>query len=137
MIEKAIHEIIGDVNEADAVNLSLDLLGNRIVTGDVQSSDMQLPYATVNLESNQSEFRSNTSSVRRPGIRFKVWHDDHKSGAKIRDGIKKLFENKSFTTSDANLILIRHENDFAFQEPDGVWQFVIDFETKTEANKCQ
>ena len=130
-IEQAIQEILADATDPDAVALSQLLPTARIVTGNAQS-DLALPFATLNLQSNNTEHRSNTASYRQPSIRIQVWHDDHAAGVAIREAIITLFENKSFTLSAGTLLLTRHENDFAVQEPDGTWQFVIDIETKTE-----
>lgn len=136
MIEKAIHEILDSETEADAVDLRSLLSADSIVTGNVKDPDENLPYATFNLESNQSAFRSNQSNVRRPLLRFKLWAEDHSEGISIRDALKALFENKSFETPHANLIMVRHENDFAFEEEDGVWQFVVDFTARITGGNC-
>lgn len=139
MIEELIHEIISNRCDIAAVDLSMDLLGNRIVTGNVQSHDMQLPYATINRESNQTEFRTNKNRVLKPNIRVKIWHDSHSEGLKIQNAFIVLFENKKFKTPQINVLCFQHENDFAVQETDGTWQFVIDFEAKTQQGKpkCQ
>jgi hypothetical protein len=126
VIEKALHEIIANVAIADSVALLALLPANRIITG--TNHDRDLPYASVNLESNGSEYRSNSGSQRRYLVRFQVWHDNHASGAAIGQAIEKLFENKDFSTLESNLISTHHENSFAIQESDGTWQFVIDIQ---------
>lgn len=126
MIEQAIHEVITDVSNPDVVTLLALLPANRIVTG--TNHDRDLPYASVNLESNGTEYRSNAGGQRRFLVRFQVWHENHALGCAIRDAIEEVFENKTFTTSQANLIKTRHENSFAIEDGDGVWQFVIDIE---------
>lgn len=128
-IEQAIHEILADNTNPNAVALAALLPSARVVTGDGQS-DLTLPYATVNLASENAEYRSNASTIRQPSIRIQVWHDDHAAGVAIREAIRVLFDNQEFSTSVGNLLLTRVENTFAIQEPDGVWQFVIDLETK-------
>lgn len=123
-IEAAIHEIIGDSEIPDAVALLALLPAERIVTGTVH--DQNLPYATINLESNAAEYRSSAGGLRRFLVRFQVWHENHASGVAIRDAIEQLFENKSFSTDAGAVIQTRHENSLALQEDDGVWQFVVD-----------
>jgi hypothetical protein len=123
MIESAIHEILsGSSQHAQALaNL---LPPSRFVTG--MQREQELPYVTVNLESNQSGYRSSTGSMRRPMIRFQLWIENHALGCQIRDAIETLFENKSFSTTTNQLIQTRHENSLAIEEPDGTWQFLID-----------
>jgi hypothetical protein len=125
MIERAIHEIINDASIADAVALLALLPAARITTG--ANHDRDLPYASINLESNQAEYRSNDATARNCRIRFSLWHENHYSGSQIADAIEKLFENKSFETTSHTILQSRHENTLTLQEEDGVWQFVIDF----------
>jgi hypothetical protein len=129
-IEQAIHEIIADVSNPDAVALLALLPASRIATG--ENHDQTFPYASVSLESNAPEYRANKGGTRRPVIRFQVWHDDHAEGVAIRTAIETLFENKSFETTTKDLISTRHENSLAIQEDDGSWQFLIDVQTITK-----
>ena len=124
MIEKAVHEVINDTANPDAVALLALLSADRIVTG--THHDRDLPYACINLEGNGSEYRANTGKLRTYAIRFSLWHENHTAGCAIRDAIEQLFENKSFETSAAKLKCSRHENTLAIEENDGVWQFTID-----------
>ena len=129
MIEQAIHEILDDVSIPDSVTLSALLPTERIVTG--QHHDRDLPYASINLEGNITEYRSNCGSARNQRLRFQVWHENHSLGSEIATAIENLFENKTFTTSVLNIIRSRHENSLTMQEDDGVWQFLIDFQIAT------
>lgn len=124
---KSIHEILASDSNADALALSALLPTERIVTGQNHARD--LPYASVNMESNLSNYRSNAGSARDQRIRFQLWHDNHADGSEITEAIEELFESKAFETEDIRLIKIRHENTLAIQEPDGTWQFTIDFIT--------
>lgn len=124
-ILRALYEILARDTDADAVALSSLLPIDRIVTG--QNHDRDLPYASVNLESNQPGYRSNNGSARNRRIRFQLWHENHADGSAIAMAIEDLFENKSFASDDVRLIQTRHENTITFQEPDGTWQFTIDF----------
>ena len=131
MIEKAIHEVLNDGTNANALALLALLPVARIVTGTNHGRD--LPYCSVNLESNGTEYRANAdAAMRRNLVRFSVWHETHASGVAIREAIETLFENKAFETTEANLIT-RHENSLAIEEKDGVWQFLIDIEVKLTA----
>lgn len=129
MIEKAIHEIINDASLPDAVALLALLPAERIVTG--INHDRDLPYASINLESNAVEYRSNAGSMRAPRVRIQVWHDNHLVGSQIREAFEKLFDNLNFDASTEDVVQIRHDNSFTIQEPDGTWQFTIDIEIKT------
>ena len=131
MIEKAIHEVINDGSNANALALLALLPAARIVTGTNHGRD--LPYCSINLESNGAEYRANVSgTMRRNLVRFSLWHETHASGSAIRNAIETLFENKAFETTETDLIT-RHENSFAIEEEDGVWQFIIDIEVKLTA----
>jgi hypothetical protein len=123
MIEAAIHEILASTSPAATAVTSL-LPASRFVTGMQREQD--LPYVTINLEANQSEYRSSDGSMRKPSIRFQLWIENHAAGCAIRDAIERLFENKSFNTTNHKLVQTRHENSLAIEEPDGTWQFLID-----------
>ena len=133
-IEASIHEIISDNTNPDAAALVTLLPADRIVTGRMQSG-VALPWCTVNLESSQSNYRSSNGSARSCAIRFQVWHDQHQKGIAIRDAIQTLFENKDFKLTAENLLSTRVDNDFAVQEPDGTWQFIVDIDVITAAAK--
>jgi len=128
MIEEAIHEILADAGNPDAVALSALLPHARIVTGSERGRD--LPYATLNLEGNLPEYRANSGDMRQCSVRFQLWHDNHEAGCEIRDALEDLFENKSFDTSTAKIVCSRHQNTFVLEEEDGVWQFNIQFDIK-------
>lgn len=130
-IEEAIHEILSDVSNPDAVALSSLLATDRIVTGTRHSGD--LPYAGINLESDLSEYRSSHGAMRKHLVRIQLWHENHSQGCQIRDEIAKLFENKSFTTTNLKIVCSHHTNSFSLEEDDGTWQFNLTFEiTATE-----
>lgn len=124
-VEAAIHEIISDNTNPDAVSLLALLPANRIVTGRIQSGD-PLPWCTINLESDQTEYRSSTGTVRQPLVRFQIWHHDHAAAVSIREAVRTLFENKEFALAHGKILSTRIENDYSIQEDDGVWQFVVD-----------
>jgi hypothetical protein len=126
MIEKAIHEIITNAAYPNAVALLALLPATKIATG--TNHDKELPYCSINRESNSAEYRSNVGGQRRYLVRFQVWHDVHAAGLAISEAIQNLFENEDFSTLESDLIQTRHENDFAIQEEDGTWQFVIDIQ---------
>lgn len=126
MIERAIHEVINNASIADAVALLALLPAARIVTG--THHDRDLPYASIGMESNGPEYRSNDGGQRRYLVRIQVWHEDHAAGVAIRTAFEKLFENKTFSTTQAELISTRHANSLSIEESDGVWQFLIDIE---------
>ena len=126
VIEKALQEIITNAGIPNAVALVALLPASKIATG--TNHDKELPYCSINRESNNSEYRSNAGGQRRYLVRFQVWHDNHAAGLAISEAIQTLFESKDFTTLESNLIHTRHENDFAIQEEDGTWQFVIDIQ---------
>ena len=126
VIEKAIHEIINNAGIPHEVALLALLPAAKIATG--TNHDKELPYCSINRESNASEYRSNAGGQRRYLVRFQVWHHEHAAGLAISEAIQTLFENEDFSTLESNLIQTRHENDFAIQEDDGTWQFVIDIQ---------
>lgn len=126
MIEKAIHEILADNSNPDAVALLQLIPINRIVTG--TSHDHPFPYANVNIESNQANYRSNGGSAREPRVRIQIWHETHSVGVQIRKAFETLFEKKTFA-ADGMTIDTWHENTIAIEEDDGVWQFLIDIKT--------
>lgn len=126
MIEKAVHEIINDAGNSDAVALLALLPADRITTG--ANHERDLPYASVSLESNLAAYRSNAGGMRQPNVRIQLWHENHAQGKAIVQAITDLFENQSFDTSELRITKSRIENDFAMQEPDGVWQFSVDIE---------
>lgn len=128
MIEQAIHEIIAS-SDPHAVTLRSLLVAERIVTG--INHDRDLPYASISVEGDLAEYRSNAGSMRNLRVRFSLWHDNHLAGAGIRDAIKTMFENKSFDTTTENIACSRHDNSFAIQEEDGTWQFIIDFQIQS------
>ena len=128
MIEKAIHEILNRPLPAGAE--AINKLRNRLYTGMMQ--DGVIPYATVNKDADTNVYRSNESSTFEASLRFKVFDDDHQRGAAIRDALVKLLENQSFDTSELLVKSCRKQNDFAAQESDGLWQFVLDFDLKFE-----
>lgn len=129
MIERALHEILSD-EEIDGT--PLDVLQGKIITGQVQAGDLPLPYATINVENNNSLYYSNGGSPRRATVRVQLWHDSHAQGCELRAKLIGIVDNKNFTTSEAAILCCRHENDFAVQEEDGVWQFIIDFDVMIE-----
>lgn len=126
MIERAIHAIY---DAKSAVTYPKLTALNAFVTGTVLN-DPPLPYANINLESEQNLYRSNTSRTDRPLVRIKLWDADHNRGNLTKKEFVTLFENTTFENSELLVQSIRKENSFAIQEPDGVWQFVIDFEIK-------
>lgn len=128
MIEGAVHEILADAGNPDAVALSALLPLSRISTGSQRGKD--LPYATIGLEGNIPEYRSSDGTARLCSLRIQLWHENHASGCEIREAIENLFENKSFDTTTAKIISSRHQNSLAFEEEDGVWQFNLSFELK-------
>jgi hypothetical protein len=108
MIEAAIHEILASTSPAATAVTSL-LPASRFVTGMQREQD--LPYVTINLEANQSEYRSSDGSMRKPSIRFQLWIENHAAGCAIRDAIERLFENKSFNTTNHKLVQTRLTRD--------------------------
>lgn len=129
MIERAVHEILSDSGNADAVALSALLHHQRIVTG--INHDRDLPYGSVSVEGDLAEHRSNVGEMREYRVRFQIWAENHQSGAAIRGALQKLFENKTFETTTESIRLSRHENSFSIQEPDGTWQFTTDIQIKS------
>lgn len=125
MIEKAIHEIVASSDPA-AASLRGLVAASKIVTGD--AFDFDLPYVTVNIDRDLPEYRSNGGSLRNYTARFQAWHEDHATGASIRDAIIALFEDRDFEATGYRIASARYENGFALQEGDGTWQFVIDIE---------
>ncbi len=107
MIEKAIHEIINDGTNADALALLALLSADRITTGANHNRD--LPYASIGLESNVAAYHSNAGSMRSPSIRIQLWHENHAQGKAIQAAIAGLFENKSFNTSELRITNSRVE----------------------------
>ena len=130
-IEAIIHEIISDAANPAAVALVALLPADRITTG--MSHDRDLPYATVNLESDLAEYRANTGSARQPRIRFQYWTESHTDGVGVREAVANLFENKTFEKASYRLET-RIENSLAINEDGVVWQFMIDLETKLTTN---
>ena len=127
LIEAVIHAILASPSNPNALALNALLPIERITTG--MGHERDLPYASVNLESNLPEFRSNTGAARQPTIRFQLWTEDHESGCNIREAVQALFENQTFQTDDYRLET-RIENATALHEDDGVWQFLVDIETQ-------
>lgn len=126
-VEQAIFEILEDDSIADSLDLLALLPIERIAFG--ENHDRDFPYCSVSVESDLAEYRSNKGQMRRPVLRFQLWHENHAAGVAIRSAIERLFENNTFNTSESR-IETRHENSVTIQEEDGTWQFLIDVETQ-------
>jgi hypothetical protein len=122
MIEKAIHEILGNAT------LPPDLPVDRIVTGAVQAGTMPIPYATLELRENRNAYRSNQSTVNQPKVHLRIWDDQHSRASGVRSDLISVFDNLSLTTDDLNILSCRTTSDHAVQHPSGIWEFVIELQ---------
>jgi hypothetical protein len=126
---KSVEQIIHEAYEANSYLTAL-IPADKFVTG--MAKGMSLPYATMNRESSLPSVRSNTNRIDRLLIRFQVWAS-HSTGASMRDTLIDAFDNWSSESSNPRVVMMRKANDFAIEEDDGVWQFLIDFQVEIQA----
>ena len=132
-IEKAIHGILSAVPASGSPLQSLLSLCplENITTGKNWTDQETFPYITFNLENDQKEFYSNAGQARTPSVRFTVFDDNHSRACSIREFLIGVFDNTGKDLSNFKILMMRHENDFAIQDEDEIWQFTIDFNLLT------
>ena len=101
-----------------------------LTTGKAQDENTTLPFATLSRENNQDDHRTNCGRTDRGTFRVKLWHDSHALGQAIQAALIAAWDNKTYDSGGVQIVSARRSNDFHFQEDDGVWQFVTDFEIK-------
>lgn len=128
-IEKTIHNFLTGtiVEESPLATLASLIPISRITFGKAWKDREVFPYITISLENNQKAFYSNVGQGRIPGLRFTLFDDDHSRGCSIRKALVETFDNVAI----GSILSMRHENDFAIQDDDEIWQFTIDFELFT------
>lgn len=129
-LEAAIHTWWADATLPKAVALNSLLGVASLVTGDMQNDDgtfADVPYCTLNRESNSQAWQTNCGRFDSGLLRFQVWHSDHAAGMAIRQAIVNCFDNQEYEIDDVTIESMQFQNDLAIQEEDGVWQFLIDF----------
>lgn len=99
----------------------------QFTTGDRLDCDDDLPVATVNVEGERKEWDS-SKPLRVSTCRLQVWIREHAVGELLQGAVESAFDNTSWTTGGTHVVLSRVENAYPVQEPEGVWQFVFDFE---------
>lgn len=110
---------------------------NRVHTG--MNFDPELPFAAIELQgSTPEQIDSCGQAIDRAAIRIQVFTKDHKQGETIINAVKKAFTRSSFdlvagssssSGVDADRVMnMQRTNDSEFQEEDGTWRFVIDFD---------
>jgi hypothetical protein len=132
-VEKAIRD-----RWASSADLSALMSVDSLTTGwshEEKATDEQLPAGMLNVQSTRGNYTSDGRSDE-VGVRLQIWSREHAEGKAIRDQIcgyrgeaswvTGVFDNVSWQADGTNVSLCRVDNDFAFQEEDGVWQFVFD-----------
>ncbi len=110
---------------------------NRVHTG--MDFDPTLPFAVIELQGSVPEQIDQCGrAIDRASIRIQVFTADHAQGEKIIHAIKAAFTRSDFdllagssssSGVDADRVMnMQRTNDSQFQEPDGTWRFVIDFD---------
>jgi hypothetical protein len=123
-IEATIHDWY-----AASASLVALLPASRFVTGHVQDETQQdLPYCTLNRESDAPSYRTNCGRMDAASLRFQLWHEAWNSGNTIADAIVAAFDNGERTAGAITIHSMRLSNRFHLQEDDGVWQFLLDFD---------
>lgn len=92
--------------------------------------DPATPYMVFKTPSNANAFRSSSGSGVSGQVQFCVWVDSEHyddQGIPIANLIERLFDRPSANLGDAYLADFKYENTQKLPEPDGTWQFVIDF----------
>ena len=103
------------------------LPATRAYTG--LSFDPVRPFAVISKENDKPEsYHSDGSAIDAVGMRIQVFHDHYDAGAEILHHIKAAFDRTAFDLAGSDKVLnIQRSNDSERQNPDGVWQFIIDF----------
>lgn len=137
-LEQLLHQWLADATAPGVTALAALLPSSKIVTGQWQkglahgegaAASADFPYASIGVEGDRTEWRTNCGGVRRTNVRIRVWSDVHATVAAIREALIGVFDDKGYSPSGATreVRLSRLENAFALQEEDGVWTLVFDF----------
>ena len=96
----------------------------------VEEGEISTPYCEVTQAGGVPDLACNCSDgVGSVGVLFQLFHDNHAQGQAIVEQIKKTFHRVSFDLgSNRKVQSMRRRDDAEFQEEDGVWRFVIDFD---------
>ena len=110
---------------------------NKVWTG--LDFNPALPFASIEkLGGSPEQYDNCDTAIDRVAIRIQVFTEDHDQGEDIIRAIKAAFDRSDFTLAggsssssgeDAEAVLnMQRTNDSQFQEEDGTWRFVIDFD---------
>ena len=112
---------------ASAEALSALLPAARVYTG--MSVDPATPFAVIAKESDRPLERfGDGSAIDVVKIRIEVFHENLDGGAAVVHQIKVAFDCTSFDLAGSDKVInMERSNDFAIQQDDGTWRFVIDF----------
>ena len=123
-IEKVVHSILsGSRSIQDLVPLE------RIVTGKLKGNPA-FPFVSVNREGGSPDIFTNTGHIDRRIVRFQIWDENHDRGSCVLQEFEDLFTDYcgklALQDGEKVVLLARAENSFGIEEPDAVWQFLLD-----------
>jgi hypothetical protein len=109
---------------------------NRVHTG--LNFTPILPYAVLEKQGGSPVQRTECGTIDRVSLRMQVFTANQQEGEKIIRAIKAAFDREEFdleggTSSSSgedtdSVLNMQRTHDAAFQEADGVWRFIIDFD---------
>ena len=112
---------------SDSAPLSALLPASRVSTG--PSGDASLPRAVIYPRSDRLVTRSNDgSSVRAVGVQIQVFHGSLDAATAIVQEVKAAFDRAAFDLDYGERVVDMVQTDgSAKQQPDGVWQWTLEF----------
>lgn len=100
------------------------LPADRVVTG-IWKADEDVPYATLNIETDSPEFRSSCGRQDSALVRLQIWHTNYDEGLAIKDAAIAAFDG--VVRQGDGVPLVQFSSGFDLEEDDGTWQFLADF----------
>lgn len=89
------------------------------------------PYVSREIQSEPKLYISSDGEARRSTVMFRIWSPRHEDGMIVRNAFRGErgdpdgFHNKAFIAGGRRVLLCREEDWQEFQEPDGMWSFMM------------
>jgi hypothetical protein len=103
----------------------------RIITGDVQSNEMAVPYVTLNVTEKRGP--EGTGIVTKDGeLIVDIFAGTRSAGKGIAEALSEALHNTAMTSGDNHIEYVRLESQSDLQEPDGAFHFTQTYEFRIQ-----
>ena len=124
----SVYEVIHDW-WGETVAITAVIPATQFVTGHVHDVEMPLPYATLVQDGGATMIRTNCGRVLKiASMRIQCWLENHATGVALQEVLKQTFEDQQHEIAGYKIERMRLNNELHFQEDDGVWQFLTDWQ---------